>query len=228
MCGRFVQFSPSRVYADMFGILEAIPELPPRYNVAPSQAVLAARVGDRSRRELVPLRWGLVPGWSKGPDPRYSMINARAETAHEKPAYRAAFRYRRCLVPTEGFYEWKAEAGAKQPYFIRMRDKAPFALAGLWEHWQDADGNELESCAVLVTEANEVLRPIHDRMPVILLPGDWAAWLDPKHQDVAGLRRLLQPCDPAPMEAFTVSRRVNNARHEGAELTAPLSPTDEG
>jgi putative SOS response-associated peptidase YedK len=221
MCGRFVQFSPTRAYADLFGILDVAIELPPRYNLAPSQPVLAARAGGQDRPELAVLRWGLVPHWSKGPDARYRMINARAETVHERPAYRAAFRYRRCLIPCEGFYEWRSEGGAKQPYFIRMNDARPFALAGLWEQWQDPSRDTLESCAIVVTEANWVLSPIHDRMPVILPTDHWERWLDRSNQDVGWLRSIMQPFPAEPMEAFPVSRRVNDANNEGEDLIRP-------
>jgi putative SOS response-associated peptidase YedK len=222
MCGRFVQASPSRAYAELFGLADTELDLPPRYNVAPSQAVLAARTEPNRKTRLVPLRWGLVPGWSKGPDARYSMINARAETVHEKPAYRAAFKYRRCLIPSEGFYEWRSEGGRKQPWFIHRRDHLPFAMAGLWEHWQDPGGNELESCTILVTEANALIAPIHDRMPVILDPSDWAAWLDPLNQNPSALRPLLRSCPADEMEVYAVSSQVNRPGNEGASLIEPL------
>jgi putative SOS response-associated peptidase YedK len=222
MCGRFVQASPSRAYAELFGLADTEVELPPRYNVAPSQAVLAARVEPSQRTRLVPLRWGLVPGWSKGPDPRYSMINARAETVHEKPAYRSAFKYRRCLIPSEGFYEWRSESGRKQPWFIHRRDHRPFAMAGLWEHWQDPAGNELESCTILVTEANPLIAPIHDRMPVILDPTDWDAWVDPLNQDPSVLRPLLRSYPAEEMATYAVSSQVNRPGNEGPALIEPL------
>ncbi len=222
MCGRFVQFSPSRVYADLFGILEPPPAVPPRYNLAPTQAVLAARAGVGGRNELVPLRWGLVPGWSKGPDSRFSMINARAETVHQKPAYRGPFKYRRCLIPAEGFYEWKNEGGRKQPWFIQRADGLPFAMAGLWEHWQDPAGDELESCSIIVTQANAAIAPLHERMPVILDSEHWPAWLDPVNQRPGELLPLLQPYAGAPMNRYPVSTRVNRPGNEGAELIEPL------
>jgi len=222
MCGRFVQASPSRAYAELFGLDETELDLPPRYNVAPSQVVLAARAEANGGARLVPLRWGLVPGWSKGPDSRYSMINARAETVHEKPAYRSAFKYRRCLIPSEGFYEWRSEVGRKQPWLIHRRDHQPFAMAGLWEHWQDPAGNELESCTILVTEANELIAPIHDRMPVILDPRDWAGWLDPLNQEPSVLRPLLRSYPAEEMAAYPVSSQVNRPGNEGPALIEPL------
>jgi len=223
MCGRFVQASPSRAYAELFGLADTELDLPPRYNVAPSQAVLAARMEPTHKTRLVPLRWGLVPGWSKGPDARYSMINARAETVHEKPAYRSAFKYRRCLIPSEGFYEWRSEGGRKQPWLIHRRDRRPFAMAGLWEHWQDPAGNELESCTIIVTQANALIAPIHDRMPVILDPTDWATWLDPANQNPAALGTLLRSYADEQMAAYPVSTRVNRPANEGAALIEPLA-----
>lgn len=193
----------------------------PRYNIAPTQEVLVARVCTGGSGELIAMRWGLVPRWSKGPDNRYSMINARAETVHQKPAYRAAFRYRRCLIPSEGFYEWKATGNAKQPYFIGRRDKKPFMFAGLWERWEGDAGESLESFSIIVTAANDLIKPIHERMPVILAPKDYALWLDPQMQQAQTLLALLAPFAYEEMEAYPVSREVNNPRNEGPELAQP-------
>jgi putative SOS response-associated peptidase YedK len=157
-----------------------------------------------------------------GLDTRFSLINARAETLDQKPAYRGPFRYRRCLIPTEGFYEWKPAQGGKQPYLIRMRSGAPFALAGLWDHWQDPNGSELETCTIIVTQANALIAPIHDRMPVVLPPEVWDIWLDPHQQDIRALRSILVPCASEPMEAFPVSRAVNNTRNDEPSLIEPL------
>jgi len=223
MCGRITQTSPPSVYAELFGIEGALGELPPRYNLAPSQAVLAARMGLSGKPELTLLRWGLVPAWSKGPDARFSMINARAETVDQKPAYRGPFRYRRCLIPTEGFYEWRAEKGGKQPYLIRMRSGDPFALAGLWDHWQDPHGSGLETCTVIVTDANALIAPLHDRMPVILPKEAWDVWLDPHTPDTAQLKALLRPFDSGLMAAHPVSRAVNNTRYDDPSLIEPLT-----
>jgi putative SOS response-associated peptidase YedK len=217
MCGRFVQAGPAAVYAAMFDIDGRQGALVPRYNVAPTQSVMACRERD-GRRELQPLRWGLVPHWSKGPDNRYSMINARAETVHEKPAYRGPFRSHRCLIPAEAFYEWKPRPGGKQPHAIRMKSREPFAFAGLWDGWTAPDGTRLETCTIIVTDANELLRPIHDRMPVILAPEAWDRWLDSGFGDIEQLRGMLAPYDAAQMEAYPVSRRVNSPQNEGSEL----------
>ena len=217
MCGRFVQYSNAQVYASAFAV-ETLFEARPRYNLAPTQAVLAVRTGESGVRELTPLRWGLVPSWSKGPDNRYSMINARAETVSSKPAYRNAFKHRRCLIPSEGFYEWKSQPGGKTPYLIRRKDGAPFALAGLWERWHGEDGQALESCTIIVTDANDLVRGIHERMPVILEREDYAAWLDPDNGDTGALTALLKPTDPGPWTLHPVSRLVNSARNDTPEL----------
>jgi putative SOS response-associated peptidase YedK len=217
MCGRFVQYSDPEVYAARFE-LDAVCEAMPRYNVAPTQPVLAIRQSDQGKRELVPLRWGLVPFWSKGPDSRYSMINARAETVKSKPAYREAFKRRRCLIPAEGFYEWKAGQGGKTPFLIHRADTEPFAMAGLWERWRGEDGESLESCTIVVTDANSLVHTIHDRMPVIVDEEDYGAWLDPTNDDAASLLAMLRPSDPAPLAMHEVSRRVNNPKNDGPEL----------
>jgi putative SOS response-associated peptidase YedK len=217
MCGRFVQYSAPQVYASQFG-LDLVCSAQPRYNLAPTQPVLAIRSAEKGGRELIPLRWGLVPAWSKGPDNRYSMINARAETVSTKPAYRNAFKSRRCLIPAEGFFEWKAEKGGKRPFLIHRTDSKPFVMAGLWEHWTGEEGQALESCTILVTDANALVRPIHDRMPVILEAAHIATWLDPANRDVETLLGLLRPADPRSWSLHPVSRQVNSPRNDGPEL----------
>jgi putative SOS response-associated peptidase YedK len=217
MCGRFLQYSEPEIYARQFD-LDTICEATPRYNVAPTQSVLAIRETDQGKRELVPLRWGLVPFWSKGPDSRYSMINARAETVSSKPAYRDAFKHRRCLIPAEGFYEWTAGKDGKTPFLIQRADARPFAMAGLWERWRQADGELLESCTIIVTDANSLVRDIHDRMPVILKEEDFATWLDPNNGDAEELLSMLKPADPAALAMHEVSRQVNSPRNDGPEL----------
>jgi putative SOS response-associated peptidase YedK len=225
MCGRFVQHADPEIYASRYAVDDiADPgDARPRCNVAPTQPILAIRAGRDGGRQLLPLRWGLVPHWSKGPDNRYSMINARAESVHQKPAYRSAFRQRRCLIPAEGFYEWRALAGGKQPYLIRRDDGAPFTMAGLWETWQDKDsGEEIRSCTIIVTDANDLIRPLHDRMPVILAEESHAEWLDPDHADAEALRALLVPADSGGWTRYPVSKSVNSPRNDGAELLEPV------
>ena len=203
-----------------------MPALAPRFNIAPTQPVPVVRQADNARREMVLVRWGLVPGWSKGLDSRYSMINARVETVATKPAYRSAFRYRRCLIPADGFYEWKASADGKQPFVLRSRDRRPLALAGLWEHWQDDQGNELESCVILVRSANEQVSRVHDRMPVIVTPASFDAWLDTRIQKPQPVETLLAAQQPPALSIYPVSRDVNSPRNDRAALLDPLQETD--
>jgi putative SOS response-associated peptidase YedK len=228
MCGRFVQYSDPSVYAECFDLEPnpaAVAAARQRYNCAPSQEVLVIRIGADGQRHLDPLHWGLVPAWSKGPDHRYSMINARAETVADKPAYRAALRTRRCLIPTEGFYEWQTQPGGKQPYLIRRRDRRPFAMAGLWEHWAgNPQTGPITSVTIIVTAANAAIASIHDRMPVVLDPARYADWLDPAQHDAAALIDLLRPAPPADWYLEPVSRRVNNPRADDPALIEPVPP----
>jgi putative SOS response-associated peptidase YedK len=221
MCGRYTQFSSHAKLVRLFGLNPAdVPDFPPRYNVAPTQVVAVVRLDD-GQRAFRAMRWGLIPSWAQDPRIGNSLINARAETVASKPAFRAAFRSRRCLIPTTGFYEWVPVPGAKkkQPLHIRMRDEQPFALAGLWERWRDEDGVTVESCTIITTKANELMRGIHDRMPVILAPSDYAAWLDPTTPpDV--LQALLRPFSAEGMEAVSVGSYVSNARNEGPQCLA--------
>jgi putative SOS response-associated peptidase YedK len=222
MCGRFAQCADADILTGHFE-LASVPALTPRYNLAPTQPVLAVRLGDNGQRELTALRWGLVPSWSKGPDNRYSMINARAETVATKPAYRAAFARRRCLIPADAFYEWRAGESGKVPHAIRRKDREPFGMAGLWEHWTGPDGSEIDSCTIIVTEANTLLSPIHDRMPVILDAADYSTGLDPGAADKAALLALLRPVDPAGWTAYPVSRAVNSPKHDSPALLEPVA-----
>ncbi len=220
MCGRFTQSHGGETYARLFGA-EAVGTLPPRYNVAPAQAIWALRQDAAGRRRLTPLHWGLIPSWSKGPDPRYSMINARVETVDSKPAYRDAFRQRRCLIPAEGFYEWQATQGRKRPWYIHP-PQGLLALAGLWESWRDPAGRTRESCTILVAPAAEALQSIHPRMPVILPPEHQAQWLDPNEQDPRRLHRLLEQAAAATaLQAHPVSARVNHPSNDDPALIEP-------
>lgn len=222
MCGRYFLEATLQEIEALVGPLAEADRLAPRYNIAPTQPVPIVREDALGARHLKLVHWGLVPSWSKGPDPKFSMINARAETVADKPAYRAAYRYRRCLLPASGFYEWHPTGrGKKQPYAIRRRNARPFAMAGIWEHWMGADGSELESCSILVTRANAVLAPIHERMPVILDPADFGHWLDRNHQHTDDLQPLLAPCPDDWLEAYPVSRDVNNPQHDGRALIEP-------
>ncbi len=222
MCGRFTLRTPIRALAEQFGALADI-ELGPRFNVAPSQPIAVVRIRPGSappQRELVAVRWGLIPSWAKDPGIGNRMINARSESVAEKPAYRAAFRRRRCLVPADGYFEWQRQGGGKQPYLIQMADESPFAMAGLWETWEGPDHGVIESCAILTIGPNELMKPIHDRMPVIL-PGEACAeWLDPGQSDPRSLERLLVPFRAEGMKAYPVSIYVNRPENEGPECIA--------
>ncbi len=223
MCGRFALFSPEEILAAMFGV-EGDRFPPASYNIAPSRDVAAVRIAPEGRagRELALLRWGLIPSWAKDPAIGYRMINARVETAPEKPAFRSAFRRRRCLVPADGFYEWQKAGARKQPYYVRMADGKPFAFAGLWEQWEGPDG-AVASCTLLTTGANDLVAPIHDRMPVILSPGDFGSWLDPDVRDPAALLPLLKPFPPGAMAAFPVRTLVNNPSADDPRCIEPAA-----
>ena len=220
MCGRFIQCTSGEALAERFH-LPIIPDLTPRYNVAPSQSVGVIRVTHAGHREFVALRWGLVPAWSPEPRTAYSTFNARAETVADKPTYRHAFRRRRCLIPADGFYEWRTVGKRKQPYCIAPTDGAPFAFAGLWERWE-RDETVVESCTIVVTTANATIAPLHDRMPVILARADEARWLDPALTDPAILQPLLVPCAPERLRVWPVGTAVNRPSSEGPDLMTPL------
>lgn len=223
MCGRFTLFEPDGVLAKEFGVSD-FPPRSPRYNISPSQPIAAVRaVPAGSGRELALLRWGLIPSWSKDPSIANHLINARAETAYQKPSFRNAFRQHRCLIPVSGFYEWLRWERGNQPYFIRMRDGHPFAFAGLWDRWESPDESAVETCAILTTAANDVLAPIHDRMPVILPPTEYTRWLDPSLKDTFSLALLLVPFPPEDMVAFPVNPRVNALSVDDEKCIAPLS-----
>jgi putative SOS response-associated peptidase YedK len=217
MCGRFALYSDPFSLAKHFEA-DAPPELHPRYNIAPSQTIPIVREESGKRRFALAC-WGLIPHWAKDMDIGYHTINARAETVAEKPAFRNAFKYRRCLIPADGFYEWAAVPGSKtkQPWFIVLRDREPMAFAGLWEKWRSPEEDDVESCSIIVTDANELMRPIHDRMPVILSPEDWDAWLETETKDAAGLQGLLKPYSAEEMTAWRVSTMVNSPRNDLAE-----------
>lgn len=219
MCGRYSITTAPEAIARLFGTQGPIPNLPARYNLAPTQVAPVVRRAGQGL-QLALLRWGLIPGWSKGPDPRFTMINARADTVAAKPAYRDAFRARRCLVPADGFFEWQATATGKRPMRMARPDGAPFAFAGLWERWVARDGSAaIESFAIVTTEANDALRPIHERMPVLVAPGDWPAWLAGSADAALSLMRPA-PCDA--LIAYPVSPRVGNVRNDDPDLLAEV------
>jgi putative SOS response-associated peptidase YedK len=222
MCGRFTLFEADKILSKEFGV-SGFPAQSPRYNIAPSQPVAAVRAAPAGTgRELALLRWGLIPSWSEDPAIGSRLINARA-TVREKPSFRNAFRRHRCLIPTNGFYEWQRQERGKQPYFVRMRDERLFAFAGLWDRWENPDEGVIETCTILTTGANAVLAPIHDRMPVILSPAEYARWLDPALLNTDSLAPLLVPFPPEDMLALPVSLRVNASTGDDEKCIAPLS-----
>jgi putative SOS response-associated peptidase YedK len=216
VCGRFAFYSPAEAVSRLFAA-ETIADLPPRYNIAPTQPAPTVRLDQDSVRRLNLLRWGLVPFWAKDPSIGNRMINARAETVASKPAFRQAFRKRRCLILADGFYEWQKAGSGKIPWFISAPFGEPFAMAGLWESWQ-ADGDEpLETCTILTTEAGSSLARIHHRMPVVLGSEGVQQWLDP-NMDEGQLPLLADEARRVPLEAIRVSRQVNNPENEGPDL----------
>jgi putative SOS response-associated peptidase YedK len=222
MCGRFtLRLTPGELQ-QVFDLFRE-PETVPRYNIAPTQSVpVIRRTGEGN--ELSMMRWGLIPSWAKDVKIGASLINARSETAATKPAFRSAFKRRRCLIPADGFYEWKPQPGqkTKQPYLIGLKSGEPFAFAGLWEIWKSPEGNSIESCTILTTEANSLLREMHDRMPVILNRKDHEVWIDSEIPSES-LTSLLTPYPTETMQAAAVSTLVNNARNEKPECATPLS-----
>lgn len=255
MCGRFTLRTAASAIAEQFALLDT-PDFGARYNIAPSQPVPVIRLrtesprgdgdaaadnakrfesGSRRRssvplashpRELIWLRWGLIPSWAKDPAIGNRMINARAETAAEKPAFRAAMRHRRCLIVADGFYEWRRTGPSKQPYLVHLRGGRPFAFAGLWEAWEGPDHSMLETCTILTTAANDLLRPIHDRMPAILEPCDYIPWLNPAIEDPHQLSLLLRPYGGETMEAIAVGDFVNNPSHDSPQCVEPTLQKD--
>jgi len=209
--------------ADILQAIEVdLPGVQPHFNIPPSAQVLAVRrLPGHEGRQLVPLQWGLIPAWAKDPAIGNRLINARAETAPDKPSFRDAFRRRRCLVLADSFFEWKKQGGKKEPYLLRLRDSRPLAFAGLWERWQSPDERAVETCTILTTEANELVRPLHNRMPAILEPGDYERWLDPGLQDKEKLVPLLHPFPAEKMTAYPVSQLVNDPRHDDAKCLEP-------
>lgn len=230
MCGRFALATPPEKLRQLLDFKNQ-PNFPPRYNIAPSQPVLAIRQPSGSR-EAALLQWGLVPGWMKperladtGNRPQ---INARGETVHEKPFFRDAYKHRRCLIPADAFYEWQRRpSSAAQPYCVRRRDTQPFMMAGIWDLWQGADGSEIESCAVITTAANQTLTPVHHRMPVMLAQDHWESWLaTPSHKSAAfsSLSSLLVPAPEHDFTAYPVSKEVNKVSNDSAALLTETLP----
>ena len=223
MCGRYTLINLARLTQAFPWIIEPLPGEKPRYNVAPTQPILAVANNRADRFEH--FHWGLIPSWAKDPAIGNRMINARAETLAEKPAFRTALRRRRCLVPADGFYEWKKDPGGKTktPMRITMKSGEVFAFAGLWETWHAPDGSVLPSCTLITTQPNELMVEIHDRMPVIVRPEDYQRWLDPKECDADEFADILKPSPAEEMQASAVSRTVNNPKNESPACIESMS-----
>jgi putative SOS response-associated peptidase YedK len=222
MCGRYELHTHPAVLALLYGV--PFPEdTKARYNVAPSQELPIVRVDREGKRELAAMRWGLIPHWAKDKSIGYKTINARAETVATAPAFRDSFKWRRCLVPATGFYEWRKVASGKQPYHLGMIDGSPFAFAGLWSRWKPAEGDPVETYTIVTTEPNELAAKIHNRMPVILAPEDYARWLD---VEAPGAGELLKPYPADEMRAYPVSTRVNKPANDDAGLIEEVRPPE--
>lgn len=219
MCGRFVINIPLDVFIKLFGIRE-VGDVRPRFNVAPSQSVPVIREASDGRRQILAMRWGFVPAWAK--EFGVGLINARAETAGEKPSFRQAFRQRRCIVPASGFYEWAKVDGKKTPHYIHMTDGAPMPFAGLWESWKSPEGQVTETCTILTTTANSVVAPIHDRMPVILHPDEFSLWLDRELHEADRLAPLFAPYPADRLEVYPVSSLVNSPANDAPSCIDPV------
>ncbi|MBI4366809.1 MAG: SOS response-associated peptidase [Deltaproteobacteria bacterium] len=219
MCGRYTIIASPEAIRALFGYPEQ-PNFPPRYNVAPAQPIPIVRMVD-GKRQFALVRWGLLPSWVKDPKGFSLLINARGESICEKPAFRAAMKRRRCLIPADGFYEWKPAGGRKQPFYIRAKSGAPFAFAGLWECWTGPNGEELETAAIVTTKANHTLTPIHDRMPVVLAPEAYDLWLDSANVDPVTASALIAPAPENLLEAFPVSTEVNRTASDNPKLVEP-------
>jgi len=228
MCGRIILTSAPHILAEKF-FLDMVPEVVPRFNIAPASDIAGVVANPRSVGRLVRMfRWGLVPPWSSGPEVGAKMINARSETVLEKPSFKEAFLGRRCLIPVDGFYEWQKREDGKQPFLFRRKDHSVFALAGLWEQWKDEEGRELETCTILTTAANATMRPIHQRMPVVLPESDWKAWLDLPADQAKQLMKLLRPCAPDVLLAHPVTRQVNKPAFDQPGCLEPVWDDPEG
>lgn len=221
MCGRYTLHTPADTISRAFGVPE-FSQTRLRFNIAPSQFVAAVRQKPGTHtRELVMLKWGLVPFWANDLKIGNRLANARAETVAEKPSFRHAFKSQRCLVVADGFYEWQQTDGRKQPYYVTLKDGGPFGMAGLWERWGEGE-TAIESCTIITTDANSLMQSIHDRMPVIVSPEKYRLWLDPAEHDQHVLSGILQPYGAAEMEAFPVSTLVNNPKRESPDCIEPI------
>jgi putative SOS response-associated peptidase YedK len=222
MCGRFTLAANKKKLAEAFSNFTPPDELPPRYNIAPTQPV--AVVANNGENKIEYFHWGLIPFWAKDPTIGNRMINARAETLAEKPSFKNAFQRRRCLVLADGFYEWRKNPNkTKTPMYIQMESRDPFAFAGLWESWRSPEGETVLSCTIITTEPNELMTTIHNRMPVILPSETYEQWLDPAEQKAEQLQGLLKPYPAELMVAYPISTLVNNPSNDMPDCIAPLA-----
>jgi putative SOS response-associated peptidase YedK len=225
MCGRYTVTAAPEVLRALFRYEEQ-PNFPPRYNVAPTQPIAIVRLVE-GKRHFALVRWGLLPSWVKDPKTFTLLINARGESATEKPAFRAAMKRRRCLIPADGFYEWQATGDRKRPFYVRAKSGAPLAFAGLWETWEGPNGEELETAAIVTTSANHTLKPIHDRMPVIVPPEAFDLWLNCTDVDAKTAEALVQPAPDGLLEAYEISTAVNRTGNDNPKLLEPVGATAE-
>jgi putative SOS response-associated peptidase YedK len=221
MCGRFVLTANPEVVQQEFNLSMPPAQMQPRYNIAPTQPVMV--ITNENPKESTYHKWGLIPSWAKDMSMASKMINARSESAAEKPAFRAAFRRRRCLIPTDGFYEWNEHETNKTPMFVHRPNRELYAMAGLWEIWHDPDGGELRTCTVLTTEANPFMQQYHHRMPVIIHPEDYALWLSPDEEPLPVLQGLMKAYEENGLEAYPVSKAVNRVSNDMPSLIEPFS-----
>ena len=237
MCGRFTSTTPASALADFFEAETDLADIEPEYNVAPTTDVYVVFEDSDGQRRLDLMFWGLVPSWAESPAIGARLINARSETAASKPSFRSAFRRTRCIIPVDGFYEWVVvpERRKKQPVYICAQDSRPLAFAGLWETWHgrergggDEGGGTLRSCSILTGPPNQLLAPLHDRMPMILPRDDWSSWLDPKNTDLDSLQTMLVPAPEALLRWWPVSTRVNSARNHDSSLLEPVEIAPDG
>jgi len=224
MCGRFERSSSVDVIIRDFRINKASLEVKPSYNIAPSQDVLIIRINDNGERQLEACKWGFLPFWAKDPAMAHKMINARAETIATKPAFRSAFKKHRCLVIADGFYEWQKKEKSKVPFYVHLKSGKPFGFAGLFSHWSlEKDAEGICTCTIVTTDANELLEPIHDRMPVIVPKDKEDLWLDPATQEQDALEKLLTPYPSEEMEVYEVSPRVNSPAYNSPDAMKPVT-----
>jgi putative SOS response-associated peptidase YedK len=221
MCGRFVRKINLRDALDIFKAVSVEAELGPAFNISPRQPV--AVIVEDGKRKIVSLQWGLIPHWAKDEKIANKLINARAETIAEKPSFRNSFKKFRCLIIADGFYEWQGAGLKKRPFFIFMKDGKPFGMAGLYDRWIDPHGKTVVTCTIVTTDANEFMKPIHHRMPVIIAPADYDQWLNPSFNDIVKLGRLLKPCNPELLAAYEVSVAVNSSQNNSEECIRPLT-----